>query len=84
MTKNEKVINSKLANTYWYFIVIYKGTESFKNLYYEGATRIDLNGSDELIVTYIDRVEKIPMYYTRVKLNMFNFLDNHINSIEWI
>jgi hypothetical protein len=88
MTENEKIINSKIANSYWYLIVMYKGTELFKDVYYKGATRIDLNGMDELVITYteegIDRIKKIPMHYSRVKLNMLNFLENHIKRIEWI
>lgn len=83
MMEEEKMINSKLANAYWYLIVLYKGTELFKNQYYKGAIRIDLTMSDELVITYTDRVEKVPMYYSRVKINMLKFLETHIKHIEW-
>jgi rubrerythrin len=84
MTEEEKVINSKLANAYWYFIVSYKGTELFKNVYYKDAIRIDLSMTDELIITYKDRIEKIPMYYSKVKIKMLEFLLNYIKRIEWV
>lgn len=84
MTEVEKVINSKIANSYWCLIVLYKGVELFKKTYYKDAIRIDLSMSDELIITYQDRIDKIPMYYVRVKLNMANFLERHIKRIEWM
>lgn len=87
LTENEKVINSKTANIYWNLIVVYKGIDLFKETYYKGATGINLSGEDELIITYtengVDRIEKIPMYYSRVKFNMINFFNNHVKRIEW-
>ena len=83
MTEEEKIINSKLANSYWYLIVLYKGEELFKKLYYKDALRIDLSMTDELIIAYENKMEKIPMYYSRIKINMFNFLESHIKRIEW-
>jgi hypothetical protein len=83
LTENEKLINSKTANIYWNLIVVYKGIDLFKDTYYKDATSIHLSGNDELIINYPDRLDKIPMHYTRVKLNMIDFINNHIKRIEW-
>ena len=84
-TKEQKEFNSKLANAYWCIIVMYKGVEKFRESFYPKASSINLSGNDELVINYPDRedFEKIPMYYSRIHMQMNEFIIRHIKKIEW-